>query len=127
MARGTPLAYEIAAAAEVRVSVRPEELVSEQVDHRYGELHLVDVVVGSDTARVDFVLKVPDARKYTGFCVKLTAIFVKYPFSLYLAGPVEVRSDSELAFSALIVSLAGGFEGTMEYAFQLEVSRWQEE
>lgn len=125
--RGNERFYEIAAAGQVRFKPFPEDPATVSVGPAYNHPQPVEKEVSGDTVRVAFVVKLEDADKYKGFCVKLTPILSKYRFLLYLRGPVEILSDTAIRFDVLVVCLQGDIDDAMDFAFQMEVSRWEED
>jgi hypothetical protein len=124
--RGTALPYQIIAAAEVSLRAGSESGVSVQIDHRYGELDIDKAGLdGASMARIEFLVGAPDADQFTGYDVKLTPIFLKSSFQLYLGDRVKQESATRIRVVVLVAAGKLDPNGT-DFAFQMEISRYGE-
>jgi hypothetical protein len=125
--RGTKLPYEIVAAAEVSMRTGGNATVNASFDHQYGKWKIDKAVLaGASMARLEFLLIADGADKFTGYDVKLTPIFRKAGFRLYLGERVKAEASDTARIVVLVAADADIDPNGAQFAFQMEVSRYGE-
>ncbi|MCW7541376.1 hypothetical protein OOT46_26545 [Aquabacterium sp. A7-Y] len=132
--RGDPVRrYQIVAAAEVDLLLRPGGRQPPQLRHRYGEIEGLGAMVDPqqpERAVIGLRVTARDARQFSGHIVKLTPVWTvrtRFGFRLYLLEEVVHEGQAFIEFRVLLLAdqaIAGNEE--LPFRFQVELSRFEE-
>ena len=129
--RGTKEPYEIVAAGEAHVQlINSVGTTTMQPAPGYGALTAFATSVATQDirqAQIDLRAEVSKAAELKNYIVKLTPIWIadmKFGFRLFLLARVVVESDTRIRFSVLLLGDQQIHEGSFEFRFQVEVSRF---